>query len=378
MTAIERDAERHGEPQRRRDHRLVPLRDHEPRHLQRQLRDARAGERRQLAGRGQLGGDLLAGDHRAEPGDDLLLLRDRLEQRAGPRSARWLSFTTPSAPTVTTAGRDLARPERRDPQRRRQPQRRDHHGLVPLGTTNPGTCNDSFGTRAPSSGGSSLGTGNSGVAFSRTTSGLTPGTTYYFCAIASNAERDIVRRGAVVHDAGGADGDDSGGDDRELKRGDPERRGDPQRRRRHRLVPLLRPRAPAPATTASGPARRSSGGSSLGARATRASRSPRPPAAFCPGRPTSSARSPRTRSAQSFGSVLSFTTPATAPVVTTSAATNRTGIERDAERHGEPQRRRDHRLVPLRDHEPRHLQRQLRDPRAVERRHALGARATRR
>ncbi|MFO0572609.1 MAG: hypothetical protein U1A78_01280 [Polyangia bacterium] len=54
-------------------------------------------------------------------------------------------------------------------------------------TASPGTCNDTFGTRAPSMGGSSLGAGSGGVSFSQAISGLTPATTYYFCAIASNS-----------------------------------------------------------------------------------------------------------------------------------------------------------------------------------------------
>src|SRR6266568_1999921 len=53
--------------------------------------------------------------------------------------------------------------------------------------TNPGTCNDTFGTRVPATGGTNLGTGTSAVAYSITTTGLTSGTTYYFCAIVNNA-----------------------------------------------------------------------------------------------------------------------------------------------------------------------------------------------
>src|SRR3989338_6261977 len=54
-------------------------------------------------------------------------------------------------------------------------------------TSSPGSCNDSFGTRRPSSGGTSLGSGTSGVSFSRAISGLIQNTTYYYCAIAENA-----------------------------------------------------------------------------------------------------------------------------------------------------------------------------------------------
>src|SRR3989344_3706569 len=54
-------------------------------------------------------------------------------------------------------------------------------------TSSTGSCNDSFGTRVPSSGGTSLGSGTSGVNFSRAISGLVQNTTYYYCAIAENA-----------------------------------------------------------------------------------------------------------------------------------------------------------------------------------------------
>jgi MYXO-CTERM domain-containing protein len=60
-------------------------------------------------------------------------------------------------------------------------------GRFRYATTDPGTCNDTFGTRVPTSGGTDLGTGSSAVPYSITVSGLTPGTTYYFCAIVSNS-----------------------------------------------------------------------------------------------------------------------------------------------------------------------------------------------
>jgi hypothetical protein len=50
----------------------------------------------------------------------------------------------------------------------------------------PGACNDSFGIRAPFSGGTSLGSGTSAVSYSQAISGLTASKTYYFCAIAEN------------------------------------------------------------------------------------------------------------------------------------------------------------------------------------------------
>jgi len=60
-------------------------------------------------------------------------------------------------------------------------------GWFRYGTTNPGSCSDSFGTRAPATGGVSLGSGGSALPFTQTVTGLAAGTTYYFCAIASNS-----------------------------------------------------------------------------------------------------------------------------------------------------------------------------------------------
>ena len=53
-------------------------------------------------------------------------------------------------------------------------------------TTDPGTCNDAFGTRVPASGGVSLGGGSSNVSYSYPVSGLTLQEVHYFCAIAEN------------------------------------------------------------------------------------------------------------------------------------------------------------------------------------------------
>ncbi|MGQ0505987.1 MAG: hypothetical protein ACT4TC_11795 [Myxococcaceae bacterium] len=60
-------------------------------------------------------------------------------------------------------------------------------GWFRYSTTNPGSCNDAFGTRIPTSGGTALGAGTNWVPYSQSPTGLTSGVTYYFCAIASNS-----------------------------------------------------------------------------------------------------------------------------------------------------------------------------------------------
>src|SRR5262249_29173447 len=48
-------------------------------------------------------------------------------------------------------------------------------------TMNPGTCNDTFGTRVPDMGGADIGAGNSPVMTSQPLTGLQAKTKYYFC-----------------------------------------------------------------------------------------------------------------------------------------------------------------------------------------------------
>ena len=56
------------------------------------------------------------------------------------------------------------------------------------GLTNPGTCNGTFGSSAPTTGGVALGSGTSYVTYSEPITGLSPGTTYYYCPLAQNPE----------------------------------------------------------------------------------------------------------------------------------------------------------------------------------------------
>lgn len=72
--------------------------------------------------------------------------------------------------------------------------------------SDPGACNDSFGTRIPGSLGTALGSGTSAQSFSQSLTGLSRATTYYFCAIAQNGLGLSV--GSVQSfTAGGATGD---------------------------------------------------------------------------------------------------------------------------------------------------------------------------
>ena len=108
-----------------------------------------------------------------------------------------LSFTTPAtAPVVTTNGATNVLSTSADLNGTANPNGAAATGWFRYDTTNPGICNDTFGTRFPATGGDPLGGGNTGIAFGEPLAGLTPGTTYYVCAIAQNGIGLSV--GAVV------------------------------------------------------------------------------------------------------------------------------------------------------------------------------------
>ncbi len=101
-----------------------------------------------------------------------------------------VSFTTPaiqSPPSVTTNGAASTTDSSVLLNGSANPNGLTSTGWFRYSTANPGSCNDSFGTRSPASGGMDLGLGTFYTAYSSYVSGLTPGTTYYYCAIAMNS-----------------------------------------------------------------------------------------------------------------------------------------------------------------------------------------------
>jgi hypothetical protein len=60
-------------------------------------------------------------------------------------------------------------------------------GWFRYGSTSPGTCNDTFGTRVPAVAGINLGAGNSPVQYFYYNAPLSRDTIYYYCAVAENA-----------------------------------------------------------------------------------------------------------------------------------------------------------------------------------------------
>src|SRR5262249_11399715 len=95
-------------------------------------------------------------------------------------------MTPPMAPTVTTSGGSMLTRTTGVLNGYANPGGDATTGWFRYSTASPGTCNDTFGTRAPAMGGSSLGAGTSTVNFSQAITGLTAATTYYYCSIAAN------------------------------------------------------------------------------------------------------------------------------------------------------------------------------------------------
>ncbi|MGV3624135.1 MAG: beta strand repeat-containing protein, partial [Archangium sp.] len=105
----------------------------------------------------------------------------------GTRFGSVLSFTTPAAPVVVTNAATAVTANSATLNGAADPRLAATTGWFRYSTTNPTTCNDSFGTRTPSTGGTSLGSGSGSTPFTQALTGLTPGATYYYCAIASNS-----------------------------------------------------------------------------------------------------------------------------------------------------------------------------------------------
>ncbi|MBI2595096.1 MAG: prepilin-type N-terminal cleavage/methylation domain-containing protein, partial [Candidatus Colwellbacteria bacterium] len=93
----------------------------------------------------------------------------------------------PSSPTVTTSIASNVSTSTAALNGSANPNNAVTSGWFRYSTANPGSCNDTFGTRAPASGGVSLGSDDDPVSYSQNISNLTSNTTYYYCAIAQNS-----------------------------------------------------------------------------------------------------------------------------------------------------------------------------------------------
>ena len=102
------------------------------------------------------------------------------------RTGTVLSFTTQAAPAVTTVAASGVTGTAATLNANANPRASAAHGWFRYSATNPGACDDTFGTRAPATGDTSLGAGSSAVTYFESLTGLSSGTTYYFCAVASN------------------------------------------------------------------------------------------------------------------------------------------------------------------------------------------------
>jgi hypothetical protein len=115
---------------------------------------------------------------------------------AGTSFGELSSFTTPQAPSTTTLAASSATSTSVTLHATANPNRSATTGWFRYSEVHPGTCSDAVGTRSPSFGGTDLGAGSVAVPFQSTLSGLTVGTTYYYCALSQNALGTSV--GAVL------------------------------------------------------------------------------------------------------------------------------------------------------------------------------------
>src|SRR5206468_1026581 len=90
-----------------------------------------------------------------------------------------MSFTTQAAPTVTTTAATGIGSTQATLNGTANPNLAATTGWFRYSTTNPGTCDDTFGTRAPAQA-INLGSGSTPSTYGIVATGLSPGTTYYF------------------------------------------------------------------------------------------------------------------------------------------------------------------------------------------------------
>jgi hypothetical protein len=99
-----------------------------------------------------------------------------------------VSFFTPLPPTVVTASASSVSNTSATLNGSGTPNGASTTGWFRYSTSNPGTANDTAGTRVPASGGTALGLGYSAIPFAQAITGLSPGTTYYFWAMTTSSE----------------------------------------------------------------------------------------------------------------------------------------------------------------------------------------------
>src|SRR5262249_31290006 len=106
---------------------------------------------------------------------------------AGSAFGAVLSFTTLQLPVATTQAASPIAPTSATLNGTGNAHGASTTGWFRYTVSNPGSCDDTFGTRVPASSGQDLGNGTSDIAFSQAITGLTAGTTYYYCAIVASS-----------------------------------------------------------------------------------------------------------------------------------------------------------------------------------------------